>query len=79
MSNTPAREIFKFSEDNNVKRYIAKIIYDNHQPVVDVRYMIINMDYNNRTFSYDGDILSLNYIDYDKKISEIENKESNTF
>ena len=71
--------IFKFDDNNNVKRYVAKEIYDNHGPATYARYMIINMDYNNNTFSYDGEFLVLSYIDYNKKIEKIENKGNNVF
>lgn len=42
-------------------------------------YMIINIDENNRTFSYDGNIEDLSEYAFDDQYDTIENKGSNVF
>lgn len=72
-------KVYSYSENNNVKRYVLRISCDNGGPAIVGSYMVINMDFNNDTFSYEGEVTSLNYIDVNKKIDSIENTGGNTF
>ena len=72
------RNIYMYSQSNNVKRYIIDFEIKRNQNVVD-SYMVINLDFNNKTFSYDGNYMNLNYLNSNEKINEIENKIVNTF
>ena len=74
------REMYKYGEKNNVAKYVANIKVDDGGPAIIDGYMIINIDKNNRTFSYDGTAMNTNGIyDEDNQFEAIENKGSNVF
>lgn len=73
-------KIYKYGEKNNVAKYVANIKVDDGGPAIISGYMIINIDKNNRTFSYDGTAMNTNGIyDEDDQFEAIENKGSNVF
>ena len=73
------KNIVKYGENGNVKKYAVSIRFDNGSSAIIDSYMVINIDYDNKTFSYDGNVMSLDYVDSKNELENIENKESNTF
>ena len=74
INNYSVQEIRQYGEEDNVKKYIVSI--RNESDVISTDYyMIVNIDYNNNTFSYDGTIMDLNYIN--NSFDRIENNGSN--
>lgn len=80
VNNYSIRKIYKYGEKNNVAKYVINLILDDGGPAIIDSYMIINIDKNNNTFSYDGMVMNTNKI-YDKneQFESIENKGSNVF
>ena len=73
-------KIYKYGEKNNVAKYVVNIKVDDGGPAIISGYMIINIDKNNRTFSYDGTAMNTNGIyDEDNQFETIEDKGSNVF
>lgn len=73
-------KIYKYGEKNNVSKYVINLRTDDGGPAIIDGYMIINIDKNNNTFSYDGTAMNINGIyDKDENFKEIENKGSNVF
>lgn len=73
-------KIYKYGEKNNVSKYVINLRFDDGGPAITDGYMIINIDKNNNTFSYDGTAMNTNGIyDKDENFEEIENKGSNIF
>lgn len=73
------KNIVKYGENGNVKKYAVSIRFDNGSSAIIDSYMVINIDYDNKTFSYDGNVMSLDYVDSTNELENIENKKSNTF
>lgn len=71
--------VYRYSEKNNVVRYAIILRYEKPEEKILDSYMIINMDYNNHTFSYDATLMGLDNMDSFKEVTYIENKGSNTF
>ena len=73
-------KIYKYGEKNGVVKYIISLRFDDGSSAITDSYMIINIDKNNRTFSYDGTAMNTNGIyDEDNQFEAIENKGSNVF
>ena len=74
------REMYKYGEKNNVAKYVIDLKFDDGGPAIIDSYMIINIDKNNRTFSYDGSAMNINGVyDANEQFEAIENKGSNVF
>lgn len=74
------REMYKYGEKNNVEKYVIDLKLDDGGPAIIDSYMIINIDKNNRTFSYDGSAMNINGVyDANEQFEAIENKGSNVF
>ena len=74
------KNIYKYGEKDNIAKYIISKRLDAGGAAIIDSYMVINIDKNNKTFSYDGDSLNLNTIyNGDEQFETIENKGSNTF
>lgn len=79
ISNYAIGKIYKCNENSNIVKYAIVLRYQkNMRDPVD-NYLIINMDYNNNTFSYDGMVSDLNEIDITGKLNDIKNKGNNIF
>lgn len=74
-----ASNLYEYSKYNNVSRYAYVIRYQKEGYVPYYGFVLISVDYNNRTFCYDGLIEDIDEVDKDKKIEMIENKGSNIF
>ena len=73
-------KIYKYGEKNGVVKYIISLRFDDGSSAITDSYMIINIDNNNKTFSYDGTAMNINSIyDEDKQFEAIEDKGSNVF
>ena len=74
------KNIYKYGEKDNIAKYIISKRLDAGGAAIIDSYMVINIDKNNKTFSYDGDSMNLNTIyNGDEQFETIENKGSNTF
>lgn len=71
--------VYRFYKNKEVERYLVELKYNKSDDEFTTIYLIINMDYKNNTFSYDGTVIDEQDITFDKKIDSIENKGSNTF
>ena len=71
--------IYRIQEKGNVGRYLVELRYSDFYQTSLISYLVINMDYNQNTFSYDGNFSSPEEITKHKEIDSIENKGSNTF
>ena len=73
-------KIYKYGEKNGVVKYIISLRFDDGSSAITDSYMIINIDNNNKTFSYDGTAMNINSIyDEDNQFEAIEDKGSNVF
>ena len=73
-------KIYKYGEKNGVVKYIISLRFDDGSSATTDSYMIINIDNNNKTFSYDGTAMNINSIyDEDNQFEAIEDKGSNVF
>lgn len=73
-------KIYKYGEKNRVVKYIISLRFDDGSSAITDSYMIINIDNNNKTFSYDGTAMNINSIyDEDDQFEAIEDKGSNVF
>lgn len=79
ISNYSVEKIYKFNEKNNIRKYGIDLKFDDGGPAVINSYLMINMDYNNKTFSCDGSYYTLAAVDGDIYMDFIENKGCNTF
>lgn len=67
--------IYKYGEKDGISKYIIYLKYDDKNTSIINSYMVISIDKNNNTFSYDGNYTNLGYI-YGKDVS-YESIESN--
>ena len=80
INNYSITNIYKYGERNNIDRYIISLRFDDGKTAIADSYMVIYIDKNNNTFSYDGNFMSLNAIESsDGYFKEIKNNGSNTF
>ncbi len=80
INNYSITDIYKYGERNNIDRYIISMRFDDGKTAIVDSYMVIYIDKNNNTFSYDGNFMSLNAIESsDGYFKEIKNNGSNTF
>lgn len=80
INNYSITNIYKYGERNNIDRYIISLRFDDSKTAIVDSYMVIYIDKNNNTFSYDGNFMSLNAIESsDGYFKEIKNNGSNTF
>ena len=54
--------IYKYGEKDGIVRSIIGLRYDDKSTSIINSYMVINIDKNNNTFSYDGNFTNLSYI-----------------
>lgn len=54
--------IYKYGEKDGIVKYIVDLRYDDKSTSIINSYMVINIDKNNNTFSYDGNFTNLSYI-----------------
>ena len=54
--------IYKYGEKDGIVKYIVDLKYDDKSTSIINSYMVINIDKNNNTFSYDGNFTNLSYI-----------------
>ena len=79
INNYSIIKIYKIGEKNNVVKYAINLKLPDVEGTIVYNYMIINIDENNRTFSYDGNIEVLSEYAFDDQYDTIENKGSNVF
>ena len=79
INNYSIIKIYKIGEKNNVAKYAINLKLPDVEGTIVYNYMIINIDENNRTFSYDGNIEDLSEYAFDDQYDTIENKGSNVF
>lgn len=79
ISQYTVQNVYTLNENRNVKRYLVELSYNNLNQTSLLSYLMINMDYDHNTFSYDGTFSQEEDITGNKKIEAIENKGSNTF
>ena len=72
--------IYKYGEKDGVAKYVVNLRYDDKSTSIVTSYMVINIDRNNNTFSYDGNFINLSYI-YSEEVNyeAIENNGKNSF
>lgn len=71
-------KILAFSENNHVVRYVVEEVYQVSEDRNVTIYMVINIDYNHKTFSYDGNVSDAESVKSDKKIDFIVDNGSNS-
>lgn len=54
--------IYKYGEKDGTVKYIVDLRYNDKSTSIINSYMVINIDKNNNTFSYDGNFTNLSYI-----------------
>lgn len=54
--------IYKYGEKDGIVKYIVDLRYDDKNTSIINSYLVINIDKNNNTFSYDGNFTNLSYI-----------------
>ncbi len=54
--------IYKYGEKDCIVKYIVDLRYDDKNTSIINSYLVINIDKNNNTFSYDGNFTNLSYI-----------------
>ena len=54
--------IYKYGEKDWIVKYIVDLRYDDKNTSIINSYLVINIDKNNNTFSYDGNFTNLSYI-----------------
>lgn len=73
------QDIYKYGEENNVAKYIVILRFDNKKTVIEDSCMVINIDKNNNTFSFDGQYMSMeNVYESATGFDSIEKNESNS-
>lgn len=73
------QDIYKYGEENNVAKYIVILRFDNKKTVIEDSCMVINIDKNNNTFSFDGQYMSMeNVYESATDFDSIEKNESNS-
>jgi len=79
IKNYKIGKVYKGKEENNIVQYAVVLRYqkDENNPID--KYLVINMDYNNSTFSYGGIVNNLDDFDSSGELCEIKNKGSNSF
>lgn len=79
LSNYAIGNIYKCKENNNISKYAIVLRYKIDENNISDNYFILNIDYNNNTFSYDGIVNDLSEVDIYGELNEIKNKNSNVF
>ena len=72
-------KVYKYYDNNNVSRYAVYLRRDvsSGEKNYVYSYMLINVDYNNRAFEYDGSVEKLGYVDMDRLVGSVANNGSN--
>lgn len=79
ISNYGIGNIYKCKENNNIFKYAIVLRHKIDEKNISDNYFILNIDYNNHTFSYEGIVNDLSEVDITGELNDIKNKNSNAF
>lgn len=79
ISNYVIGNIYRCMENDNVVKYAVLLRNNRNERNPIDNYLVINIDYNQSTFSYSEIVSDLSQVNCSETLSAIENKGSNTF